>query len=417
MADFPALVPATVSITPGVVPTTLQVGYDGSSTTSTADLVPAGDALVMTFQGLSEAQARSVPDHQLSQQGRSFGFNSATLAPSETPPGFRWTYARPVAQDDIRAVPGTEFYAFTVEFVGVWIRRVSTPSASVRIQLRTRGARALPVGTPSASVRLRLTTTGAGMQTGTPSQSTLLLLKTTGAGIISTPLNDPDYASVLLHLPLTGDAGFTDVCGRSLSVSPQGGVIIEPTGGRWGDGAAFFNGASNSWLSVALAETLGISDYTIRFWFNLILADDDDGLYQFTTTPGTSVGSSSARTGEVTEGDPRVGLAMTHGGVTTSIAKSSGLGPFRNEWIFYQQTRTNGVHETKVTAVGGTTRASNVYNISINPNLTDTFLQIGAFYFGGSNPAQRVFNGRISDFQISLTALPHVVPTGPLPIF
>jgi hypothetical protein len=91
MADFPTLRPATVSITPGVVPATLQIGYDGSTTTSTADLVPTGDALAMTFQGLTEAQARSVPDHQLSQQGKSFAFNSATLAPSETPPGFRWT--------------------------------------------------------------------------------------------------------------------------------------------------------------------------------------------------------------------------------------------------------------------------------------------------------------------------------------
>ncbi len=415
MSNFPALVPATVSITPGVVPATLQVGYDGSSTTSTADLVPTGDALAMTFLGLTEAQARSVPDHQLSQQGRSFAFDSATLAPSETPPGFRWTYARPVEQGDIRAVPGTEFYALSVEFFGVWIRRASTPSASVRIRLRTTGGRALPAGTPSASVNLTLTTTGAGMQSSTPSQSTLLLLKTTGAGIISTPLNDPDYASVLLHLPFAGDTGFTDVCGRSLSVTPQGGVTIEATGGRWGNGSAFFNGASDSWLSVELAEILGTSDYTIRFWFNVIAADDDDGLYQFTTTPGASVASSSTRTGIITESSPRVGLAMTYtpSGPTTTITASS-QGPFRNEWIFYQQTRASGIYDTKIAAVGGATRTGSLYDTPSNGDRTDTFLQIGVRYSGSIG---RVFNGRMSDFQVSLVALPFVVPTGPLAIF
>jgi hypothetical protein len=253
------------------------------------------------------------------------------------------------------------------------------------------------------------------MQSGTPAQSTLLLLKTTGAGIISTPLNDPDYASVLLHLPFAGDTGFTDVCGRSLSVTPQSGVTIEATGGRWGNGSAFFNGASDSWLSVELAEILGTSDYTIRFWFNVIAANDDDGLYQFTTTPGTSVGSSSTRTGIITESSPRVGLAMTYtpSGPTTTITKSS-QGPFRNEWIFYQQTRASGIYDTKIAAVGGPTRTGSLYGTSSNGDRTDTFLQIGVCYSGSIG---RVFNGRMSDFQVSLVALPFVVPTGPLPIF
>lgn len=404
MADFPTLRPATVSITPGVVPATLQIGYDGSSTTSTADLVPTGDALTMTFLGLSEAEARSVPDHQLSQQGRSFGFNSATLAPSETPPGFRWTYARPVEQGDIRAVLGTEFYTLTVEFVGVWIRRASTPSASVRIRLRTTGARALPAGTPSASVNLTLTTTGAGMEVGTPSQSTLLLLRTTGANAITTPLNDPDYSSVILHLPLTNDSGFTDVSGRAASVTPAN-VSISPTVGRWGAGSAFFSGATDAWMSAALTDIIGEGDYTIRFWARKPSYSSNRGLFYF---------YDSVNSGNLFL--PRDSFTLW-GGMASDKITVSGHNrffqdgpqsvPANDAWAFVQHTRASGVARTTVN--GNLAHGvSNAYPDSI----VQTLLAIGTY-----DSTSRLWIGNINDFQVSLVARPHVVPTGPLPIF
>jgi hypothetical protein len=404
MADFPTLRPATVSITPGVVPATLQVGYDGSSTTSTADTVPAGDALAMTFLGLTEAEARSVPDHQLSQQGRSFGFNSATLAPSETPPGFQWTYARPVEQDDIRAVPGTEFYALSVEFVGVWIRRASTPSASVRIRLRTTGARALPAGTPSASVNLTLTTTGAGMQVGTPSQSTLLLLKTTGANAITTPLNDPDYSSVILHLPLTNDSGFTDVSGRAASVTP-GNVSISPMIGRWGAGSAYFSGATGAWMSAALADVIGESAYTIRFWFRKPAGASNDGLFQFYDNFDGSNFFVPSDALECLWGSNRVsvsGAGFTHNGPVNT--------PADDEWAFFQHTRAGGIVTTTINGAADPDPDTSSYGSSITQTLLAIGLQSGNF-------ASRRWLGYIGDFQVSLVARPHVVPTGPLPIF
>ena len=404
MADFPTLRPATVSITPGVVPATLQIGYDGSSTTSTADTVPTGDALAMTFLGLTETQARSVPDHQLSQQGRSFAFNSATLAPSETPPGFQWTYARPVTQDDIRAVLGTEFYALTVEFVGVWIRRASTPSASVRIQLRTTGARALPAGTPSASVNLTLTTTGAGMQINTPSQSTLLLLRTTGANTITTPLNDPDYSSVILHLPLTSDSGFTDVSGRSASVTP-GNVSISTTVGRWGAGSAFFSGATGAWISAALADIIGASDYTIRFWF-MQTGNTSDGLFQFYDNFDESNFFV-----------PNDALRCLRSGVNRITVSGAGFvhdGPLDvpaiNTWAFFQHTRASGIVTTTINGAADPGPDTSPYGSSI----TQTLLAIGLH--SGNFTATR-WNGYIGDFQVSLVARPHDVPSGPLPIF
>ena len=240
MANFPALRPATVQITPGTVPTTLTAGYDGSTVTSTADLVASGDVLDMTFEGITEAEARGVVDHQTGEQGRAFQFTSTTLATGLTPPGFQWAYSQPVSQDDIRAVEGTEFYRLGVRFVGVWIRRASTPSASTRIELRTTAAKALPVGTPSASTALQLTTTAAGMATGTPSQLAFLLLKTTPANVRVPTGEDFYWPETLLLCGFNGTNGsqtFVDEGPLGLTLSAVGNAEISTE-------QSVFNGSS-----------------------------------------------------------------------------------------------------------------------------------------------------------------------------
>lgn len=230
MANFPALRPATVQITPGAVPVTEQLGYDGSTTTSSADLVPTGDVLDMTFEGITETQARGVVDHQAGEQGRAFEFTATTLATGLTPAGYRWTYAQPIAQDDIHAVAGSsEFYRLAIRFVGVRIRRSSTPSGSVTLQLRTTAAKALPAGTPSASVTLRLTTTAAGMATGTPSQLALLLLRTTPARVRIPTGEDFYWAETLLLCGFNGVNGsqtFVDEGPLGLTLSAVGNAEI-----------------------------------------------------------------------------------------------------------------------------------------------------------------------------------------------
>ena len=411
MPNFPSLRPATVQITPGTVPATLQIGYDGSSTSSTADLVASGDLLTLTFEGLTETQARSVPSHQLDQRGKSFGFDPVTLATAQTPAGFQWAYARPVEQDDIQAVAGGEFYRLVCEFVGVWIRRASTPSASARIELRTTAAKALLAGTPSATAALQLVTTAAGMATGTPSQSALLLLQTTPANVISTPLNDALYGSVILHLPLNNNSGFADVSGRS-TVIPQGGVSIDASQGRWGNGSTLFDG-NGDFISVALAEALGLEPYTIRFWFNIINADNQDGLYQFTNQSNT-FGPLRAFTGAASGGVHPIGINRD------SNAENIFVGTVApSTWCFYQQTRSES-HEvrTSITSVGGTTIYEPALNLSPRSwtdNFTQTFLDIG-LQFDTTNYTFQ-FNGRMTDFQVTKAARPHIVPTGPLPIF
>ena len=417
MPNFPSLRPATLQNTPGVVPTTLQVGYDGSTATSTADLVASGDSLILTFEGLTEAQAKSVPDHQLSQRGKSFGFDPVTLAAARTPAGFQWTYARPVEQDDIQAVEGGEFYRLVVEFVGVWLRRASTPSATARIQLRTTAARALPAGTPSASATLRLTTTPAGMATGTPSQSGLLLLRTTPANAISTPLNDSLYGSVILHLPLTSDTGFADVSGRAVSITPNN-VSISTTAGKWNSSSAFFNGATaTSWIGAALGEAINTSDYTIRFWFNAASVSNN-GLFEFNTV-GDGNTASGLRAGLYNDaGSNKIEILRANNADGPNTLNAANL----SVWYFFQQVRTNNLVRTSIsTTAGGIISYDPIISEpgrNWNNNFSQAFVDIG-LYFGLANipNAIRSFHGHIQDFQITLAARPHTVPTGPLPIF
>jgi hypothetical protein len=253
------------------------------------------------------------------------------------------------------------------------------------------------------------------MQSSTPSQSTLLLLKTTGAGIISTPLNDPDYGKVILHVPLTSDSGFTDVSGRSLSVTPQGGVTIEATGGRWGNGSALFDGSTTGWLKAALDQAIGTSDYTIRFWMNLIsIASSNRGLFRVTyesnqnyIDPNRYWLAAGLNTFRTIVGDQHVDLYERF---TTSASVAIGT------WCFVQQTRQAGLVTTSISNVG---QATVLYPSGSAPdvdwsdgNFAQTFFDIGI----RSNTSQTV-NARFSDFQVSLVARPHVVPTGPLPIF
>ena len=416
MANFPALRPATVSIIPGAVDTSLQVGYDGSTATATADQVPTGDLLELTFEGLTEAQARSVPDHQQNQRGKSFGFDAVTLATTETPPGFLWTYDQPVSQDDILAVSGAEFYRLTVRFVGVWIRRASTPSASARIVLRTTAARALPAGTPSALTRINLTTTAAGIATGTPSATAFLVLRTTPASIISTPLNDSLYGSVILHLPLNNATGFTDVSGRAASITPSN-VSISATVGKWDGTSAFFNGATvNSWIGIALGDAINTSDYTIRFWFRAA-SITNNGLFEFNTANDGNA-ASGLRAGLYDSGAGNK-IEIQRDGST--INESLGTAAL-DVWYFFQQTRASNEVRTSI----GTTAAGIIdYDPIISQpgrNWTDNFSQgfIDLGLYAGLQAISygvKSFHGHMQDFQVTLAARPHAVPTGPLPVF
>jgi hypothetical protein len=260
------------------------------------------------------------------------------------------------------------------------------------------------------------------MATGTPSLATLLLLKTTAASLITTPLNDPLYGSVLLHLPLNSNSGFADVSGQSLSVAPQGGVSIDASAGRWGAGSALLNSADGTpdWLSVELAQALGAGDYTIRFWFNLTTVATGNELFQITNTAG-NIGSIpedvsflrafvTAPSGWVYYADN-----LNSPGSQVGAEYSGQAAVSAGNWYFFQQTRAAGFVRTSFSTVNGQTF---ITPVSADPaptyirNYPQRILDIGK-RFGDS----QIYNGRFNDFQVTLAARPHVVPTGPLPIF
>jgi hypothetical protein len=213
---------------------------------------------------------------------------------------------------------------------------------------------------------------------------------------------DPGYSSVILHLPLTSDTGFTDVSGRSLSVTP-GNVSISTTVGKWGTSSAFFSGATGAWMSAALADIIGASDYTIRFWF-MQTGDTQDGLFQFYDNFDESnrfVPSDALRC--LRPGAPWItvaGAGFDHNG-------PSGV-PVINQWAFLQHTRADGIVTTTINGPADPSPDTSPYGSSITQTLLAIGLQYGDF-------TSRQWNGYISDFQVSLAARPHVVPTGPLP--
>ena len=214
---------------------------------------------------------------------------------------------------------------------------------------------------------------------------------------------EPRYSSVILHLPLTSDTGFTDVSGRSLSVTP-GNVSISTTVGKWGTSSAFFSGAAGAWMSAALADAIGESDYTIRFWFRKPSSASNRGLFYFYD----SINASNLFI-------PRDSFTLW-GSMNSNKVLVSGHNrffqdgaqnvPANNEWAFLQHTRADGVARTTVN--GDLSHGvSNPYTDSI----LQTLLAIGTY-----DSTSRLWIGNMNDFQVLLgVALPHVVPTGPLP--
>jgi hypothetical protein len=412
MPNFPALVPADAVITPGAIPATVVEGYDGSTVTTTADTMATGDTLTLPFQNLTEAEVNSVRSHQRDQQGRPFAFDAITLASSLSLPGYAWVYAADPQQEDIRSVAGSELYFLTCSFRAVRVRVPLPPTATSRIVLRAYPARALPAGPPGANSIIGLTPTAAGVVTTPPGDRSFLLLKPTAANVISTPLNDPLYGSVILHLPLTSAAEFTDVSGRSSSITPQGNTAIDAAEGRWGGGSVFFDGTGD-WLTVALAAEVGAGPYTIRFWFRPS-SINNNGLFSFANSDNTRGGLNA---GIFQSGNRFITFSNGPSTFTNNLTAC----PDVNQWGFFQQTRdsANSV-VTSITVQGGATSFDPGFS-GTNPNppriFTDNFnqplLDIGLYV---SNSF--LFHGRINDFQVSAgVARPHVVPTGPLPIF
>jgi hypothetical protein len=158
-------------------------------------------------------------------------------------------------------------------------------------------------------------------------------------------------------------------------------------------------------MSAALADIIGASDYTIRFWF-MQTGNTSDGLFQFYDNFDESNFFV-----------PNDALRCLRSGVNRITVSGAGFvhdGPLDvpaiNTWAFCQHTRANGVATTTINGAADPDPDTSPYGSSI----TQTLLAIGLH--SGNFTGTR-WNGYIGDFQVSLVARPHVVPTGPLPIF
>jgi hypothetical protein len=177
------------------------------------------------------------------------------------------------------------------------------------------------------------------------------------------------------------------------------------------------------WLSAELAQALGAGDYTIRFWFNLTTVATRNELFQITNEAG-GIGSLpadvsflrafvNAAEGRVYYSD-NLNSPGSQVGFETEYSGQAVVSP--GSWYFFQQTRTAGFVRTSFSTVNGQTF---ITPVSAEPtptaarNYPQTILDIGK-RFGGDS---QIYNGRFNDFQVTLAARPHVVPTGPLPIF
>ena len=262
MTTFPALVPADAIITPGAIPATVVAGYDGSTVATTADAMATGDTLTLPFRNLTEAQANSVRNHQRDQQGRSFGFDAVTLAPSLTPAGYLWVYADDPQQEDIRSVADSELYFGTCTFRAVRVRVALPPTANSRIELRPYAARALPAGPPGASSTLQLTPTAAGVVTTPPGDNSFLLLRPTAAGVVD--LNSYPLDLFLAMEGVNNSTQFIDSGSSGVTVTANGNARISTARSSVGSSSGLFN-RGNDYLLISSASAIQVSgDFTIR---------------------------------------------------------------------------------------------------------------------------------------------------------
>jgi hypothetical protein len=208
---------------------------------------------------------------------------------------------------------------------------------------------------------------------------------------------------------------FTDVSETGLTTTPQGNAKISTAQSKWGGGSGHFDGDS-SWLAVALSKSIDTSDYTIRFWFQSINVTNN-GLFEFATTSGTPSGLRAGLFDQTANGQNSVQIQRSSETVDESLSLISD-----NTWYFFQQTRTNGAVRTSIGSTAGNILSYDPIITSPGRDWTDNFSQgfidIGLYAgVGGIVYGVASFHGYINDFQVTKAARPHVVPTGPLPIF
>ena len=102
MADFPTLTPSLRTVTPGAVAQSQFRAYGGQESRAQLGAGVHGHTLSLSFSALTFAQAKSIRDHYLGQQGSFVPFDLPSAVwsgfsayASILPEGYQWIYAEP----------------------------------------------------------------------------------------------------------------------------------------------------------------------------------------------------------------------------------------------------------------------------------------------------------------------------------
>lgn len=244
MANFPTLTPSLRTVTPGAVAQSQFKAYGGQESRAQLGAGVHGHTLSLSFLALTFAQAKSIRDHYLGQQGSFVPFDLPSAVwsgfsayASILPEGYQWIYAEPPQISDTSC----EVQSVNVQLVAVF--------------------NFVETGFTLAPYSGDLTPT-----TGFWDAETVKMCSIVPE---ASPPSDPNFDDVALLLHMDGSNGsttFTDSSSDARTVSPSGGAQISTTQGKFGGSSARFS-ADGDYLSISPAISIGAGqDYTAEVW-------------------------------------------------------------------------------------------------------------------------------------------------------
>jgi len=275
MADFPALVPASRPMTPGVWGGTSVPALSGGVSTVRQGSAEIGRRLSLTFPAITEAQFLQLLSHYRGQRSGfdSFAFTTTTIPSSYTPAGHQWLYAGPPQVVDQHA----DVFDVACEFR-------SEPRAVVR------------VGGADLGAAVTLTAGAAvGLAAGGASLSASASLSPGAASAFNA---DPNFSSVVLLCGFNGSNGsttFVDEGPLGLTLTAKGNAQISTSQSVFGGSS--LNIAGNGAVGLPSNSALVLSgDFTLdaRCRFNqskkdMILGSRSGTNFQLARESGTQL--------------------------------------------------------------------------------------------------------------------------------
>ena len=245
MADFPALIPSLRTLSPGAVAQSQFRAYGGQESRAQLGAGVHGHSVSLSFSALTFAEAKSIRDHYLGQQGSLVPFDlpadvwsGFSAYASILPGGYQWIYAGPPQFSEVACT----IQSATVQLVAVFnFAETGFVPAAYDDDL-----------TPTTDL-------------WDPADSEMCSIVPEE----STP-TDPSFANVslLLHMDGANDSTtFVDSSGYARDVTAEGNAKISTVSSVFGNASGYFDGASD-YLSMDPSAELapGSGNFTFECW-------------------------------------------------------------------------------------------------------------------------------------------------------